>query len=69
MHVNNAGTLGGNGTINRLVRVNTGGTLAPGAGVGTLTLGALDFNTNATATYLWEAGASRRTRSSSPTAR
>jgi autotransporter-associated beta strand protein len=58
VHVNNAGTLAGSGTINRLVRVNNGGTLAPGAGVGTLTLGALEFASGATANYNWEAGAS-----------
>jgi autotransporter-associated beta strand protein len=58
LHVNNGGTLGGSGTVGRLVNVNSGGTLAPGAGTGTLTLGALQFASGATATYPWEAGAS-----------
>jgi autotransporter-associated beta strand protein len=38
--VNNTGTLGGSGTIAGAVTVNEGGTLAPGASVGTLTTGA-----------------------------
>src|SRR5207249_3522251 len=35
----NGGTLGGTGTINGAVAVNSGGTLAPGASIGTLTFG------------------------------
>jgi len=37
--VNSGGTLGGTGTINGTVNVLTGGTLAPGASPGTLTIG------------------------------
>ena len=37
--VNSTGTLGGDGTIGGTVNVLTGGTLAPGASVGTLTVG------------------------------
>ena len=62
VHVNNFAALGGSGTVHRLVRVNTGGYLDPGAGVGTLTLGALQFGSSATANYLWEAGASAQDR-------
>jgi fibronectin-binding autotransporter adhesin len=58
VHVLNGGTLGGSGSIQRLVRVHSGGTLAPGAGPGTLTLGALEFVSSASANYDWEAGAS-----------
>jgi len=39
MSVNNGGTLGGIGTINKATTVNSGGTLAPGESVGTLTFG------------------------------
>ncbi len=38
--VNGPGTLGGTGTINRATSVLSGGTLSPGASVGTLTFGA-----------------------------
>ncbi|HSQ54695.1 MAG TPA: autotransporter-associated beta strand repeat-containing protein, partial [Gemmata sp.] len=56
--VNSGGSLGGNGTLNSFVTVNDGGTLAPGAGTGTLTMHSLAFAANANATYEWEAGAS-----------
>ncbi len=38
--VASGGTLGGTGTVNNTVTVNAGGTLAPGASIGTLTLSA-----------------------------
>jgi len=37
-------TLGGNGTVGGAITVNTGGTLAPGAAVGTLTAGSAAIN-------------------------
>lgn len=58
VNVNNSGTLGGSGLIDRVVTVNTGGTLAPGAGVGTLTVRTLVFGASPNATFEWEAGAS-----------
>jgi fibronectin-binding autotransporter adhesin len=57
VNVNNGGTLGGSGTIDRVVTVNNGGTLAPGASPGTLTVNTLSFAAGANATYEWEAGA------------
>ena len=57
VHVHNGASLSGSGTVMRPVRMNNGGILEPGAGVGTLTLGELEFATTATAGYLWEAGA------------
>jgi len=39
MIVNNAGTLGGTGTINKATTVNSGGKLATGQSIGTLTFG------------------------------
>lgn len=41
---NGAGTLGGTGTISASVVVNPGGTLAPGASVGTLSVGGADID-------------------------
>jgi autotransporter-associated beta strand protein len=55
--VANGGTLGGSGTVDRPVTVNSGGTLAPGAGVGTLTVRSLAYAASASASYEWEAGA------------
>src|SRR5262249_22607463 len=55
--VASGGTLGGSGTVDRAVTVNDGGTLAPGAGVGTLTVRTLGFAANANVAYEWEAGA------------
>ncbi len=52
--VNNGGTLGGNGTINSAgVYVNVGGTIAPGAGIGTLSTSSVSF-LNATSTFAAE---------------
>ena len=44
--VNTSGTLGGTGMISADVTVNSGGTLAPGVGVGTLSVGSALFNTD-----------------------
>ncbi len=46
--VNNQATLGGIGTVGDGVRVNSGGTLAPGASVGSLTVGSVDFHQGST---------------------
>ncbi|QJR15103.1 beta strand repeat-containing protein [Usitatibacter palustris] len=46
--VESGATLGGTGTINNTVQVNSGGTLAPGVSPGTLTTGALTFNAGST---------------------
>ncbi|MDX1963084.1 MAG: autotransporter-associated beta strand repeat-containing protein [Pirellulales bacterium] len=42
--VNNGGTLGGTGTIVNSATINAGGTLAPGEGLGTLTVGSLSLD-------------------------
>jgi len=42
--VQNTGTLGGNGTLANAVTVNTGGTISPGASVGTLSVGGLSLS-------------------------
>lgn len=44
------GTLGGAGTVGGAVTVNAGGTFAPGASIGTLTLGSLTLYSGATTT-------------------
>jgi hypothetical protein len=50
--VNGTGALGGNGTVNGPVTIQSGGTLAPGTSVGQLNLGSsLTFNTGATAHF------------------
>ncbi|MCE9613511.1 MAG: autotransporter-associated beta strand repeat-containing protein [Lentisphaerae bacterium] len=49
--VNSGGTLMGTGTLNGAVSVNAGGTLAPGASIGDLTVGSLDLNTGSTNTF------------------
>jgi autotransporter-associated beta strand protein len=54
--VASGGTLGGSGTVDRAVTLNDGGTLAPGAGVGMLTVRTLGFAANSNAAYEWEAG-------------
>jgi T5SS/PEP-CTERM-associated repeat protein len=46
--VPNTGTLSGTGNILRSVLVNAGGTLAPGAGVGTISTGALTLSPDST---------------------
>jgi len=42
--VNNGGALGGTGSVASVVTIASGGTVAPGAGVGTLTLGSLTLS-------------------------
>jgi autotransporter-associated beta strand protein len=53
--VNTGGTLGGTGTIGGAVTVNGGGTLAPGAGPGTLTVNS-SLEMEASSTYVWQLG-------------
>jgi uncharacterized protein with beta-barrel porin domain len=47
------GTIGGTGTINGTLTLNTGGTVAPGAGVGALTVGNSTIM-NVGSAYQWE---------------
>lgn len=49
--VNSGGTLGGIGTIQRMVAVASGGAIAPGNGAGTLTIGNLVLNPGALLNY------------------
>jgi autotransporter-associated beta strand protein len=51
-----AAVLGGAGTINRAVTINSGGTVKPGNSTGTLTVGG-SVTLSANSTYLWELGA------------
>ena len=44
--VNGTGRLGGTGTVNGTVTIDGSGTIAPGASIGTLSTGAITFNTN-----------------------
>jgi autotransporter-associated beta strand protein len=53
--VSSTGTLGGTGTINGAVTVNTGGTLAPGASAGTLTVNN-SLSMSSGSTYVWQLG-------------
>jgi autotransporter-associated beta strand protein len=53
--VNSTGTLGGTGTINGAVTVNDGGTLAPGASAGTLTVNN-SLAMGSGSTYVWQLG-------------
>lgn len=46
--VNGTGRLGGTGSINGTVSIDGGGTVAPGTSIGTLSTGAVTFNTNGT---------------------
>jgi fibronectin-binding autotransporter adhesin len=48
VNVNSTGTLAGSGFISGPVVVNSGGTLAPGDGIGALSVGALTFNSSST---------------------
>jgi autotransporter-associated beta strand protein len=50
------GTLGGTGTIGGAVTINSGGRLAPGASVGTLTVGSLSLATGAILDYEFSVG-------------
>jgi len=53
--VNNTGSLGGSGTINGTVTVKADGSLAPGAGAGTLTVNN-SLTMEADSTYVWQFG-------------
>jgi len=55
VNVNSTGTLGGTGTINGAVTVNTGGTLAPGASAGKLTVNN-SLAMGSGSTYIWQLG-------------